>query len=282
MKAPGTIVTLAVLTAGFAAAAVLGLSRLDAGTDLVRAQVPVLVALDMDPYRAPANGCPGNGATDCSLGSIETSVSTCPGGAFDFDVILDDLPPHVVQEGLGAVDFQLRWGGAVVPAEADVIDITAHAPINPQIQLLAQAAGSSAILDDPQALPVVTPPYEGSSYDLGTDESNPPFTHGTVGRYTATVSAAAPVGVYKLEFVPAWVAVDNVIPYDECVDGPGCTIQNGSFVLADSCAAGGIAELPDVAGDTGSSTGTYAALAGAAAAVALSAGAWYAKRRWAR
>ena len=47
---------------------------------------------------------------------------------------------------------------------------------------------------------------------------------------------------------------------------------------------GGIAELPDVAGDSGSSTGTYAALAGglAAAVVALSAGAWYARRRWAK
>jgi hypothetical protein len=47
---------------------------------------------------------------------------------------------------------------------------------------------------------------------------------------------------------------------------------------------GGIAELPDVASDSGSSTGTYAALAGglAAAIAALGAGAWYARRRWAR
>jgi hypothetical protein len=47
---------------------------------------------------------------------------------------------------------------------------------------------------------------------------------------------------------------------------------------------GGIAELPDVAGDTGSSTGTYAALASAlaAAALALTASAWYVRRRWAR
>ena len=43
---------------------------------------------------------------------------------------------------------------------------------------------------------------------------------------------------------------------------------------------GGLAELPDVAGDSGSSTGTYAALAGglAAAALVLTAGAWYARR----
>jgi len=44
---------------------------------------------------------------------------------------------------------------------------------------------------------------------------------------------------------------------------------------------GGIAELPDLAGDSGSSAGTYAALAGglAAAVLALSAGVWYARRR---
>ena len=78
--------------------------------------------------------------------------------------------------------------------------------------------------------------------------------------------------------------MDNVIPYDECVDGPGCTIQNASFAVADSCAACGIAELPEVADEPGSSAGMYAALASglAAAVVALSAGAWYATRRWSR
>jgi hypothetical protein len=46
-------------------------------------------------------------------------------------------------------------------------------------------------------------------------------------------------------------------------------------------AVGGIAQLPDVASGSGSSTGTYAALAGglAAAVLALAAGAWYARRR---
>jgi len=51
---------------------------------------------------------------------------------------------------------------------------------------------------------------------------------------------------------------------------------------------GGIAELPDVAqspaSQSGSSAGTYAALAGglAAAVLTLMAGAWYARRRWVR
>jgi hypothetical protein len=56
------------------------------------------------------------------------------------------------------------------------------------------------------------------------------------------------------------------------------------FVSPTATSVGGVAELPDVASDSGSSTGTYAALAGALAAafVALSAGAWFARRRWAR
>ena len=47
---------------------------------------------------------------------------------------------------------------------------------------------------------------------------------------------------------------------------------------------GGVAELPDVAQSGDSSAATYAALAGglAAALVALTAGAWYARRRWGR
>jgi len=54
------------------------------------------------------------------------------------------------------------------------------------------------------------------------------------------------------------------------------TIQVGQ------ASVGGIAELPDLAGDSGSPTGTYAGLAGglaAAALAALTAGAWFARRR---
>jgi hypothetical protein len=53
--------------------------------------------------------------------------------------------------------------------------------------------------------------------------------------------------------------------------------------IGDACegAVGGLAELPDA---TGSSASLYAALAGglAAAALALMAGGWYARRRWLR
>jgi alpha-tubulin suppressor-like RCC1 family protein len=60
------------------------------------------------------------------------------------------------------------------------------------------------------------------------------------------------------------------------------------WVVGFSPSVGGIAELPDVAqspaSQSGSSAGSYAALAGglAAAVLALTAGAWYARRRWMR
>jgi hypothetical protein len=49
-------------------------------------------------------------------------------------------------------------------------------------------------------------------------------------------------------------------------------------------AVGGVAELPDVASDSGSSAGSYAAVAGglATAVVILAVGAWYARRRFSR
>jgi len=67
---------------------------------------------------------------------------------------------------------------------------------------------------------------------------------------------------------------------------PGDT-NNFADVFVDPPTAdpvGGLAELPDVAGASGSSAGTYAAVAGglAAALLALTAGAWYARRRWGR
>jgi hypothetical protein len=55
------------------------------------------------------------------------------------------------------------------------------------------------------------------------------------------------------------------------------------LIFVSPSSVGGIAELPDIASGDGSSTGTYAALIGGFAAVAvLSASAWYARRRWAR
>jgi hypothetical protein len=68
-----------------------------------------------------------------------------------------------------------------------------------------------------------------------------------------------------------------------CMEGPILLVENvvGPCTTEPDPPVGGIAQLPDVTSDSSSSTGTYAALAGglAAALVALSAGAWYARRR---
>ena len=74
---------------------------------------------------------------------------------------------------------------------------------------------------------------------------------------------------------------------DDAADDPVDTVNDGCPIkgaVPDYGAVGGIAELPDVAGDSGSSAGTYAALAGglAAAVLVLGAGAWYARRRLSR
>jgi hypothetical protein len=53
--------------------------------------------------------------------------------------------------------------------------------------------------------------------------------------------------------------------------------------VAAGATVGGIAELPDIAGSGDSPAFPYAALAsGAAALLALTAGAWYTRRRWGR
>jgi len=54
------------------------------------------------------------------------------------------------------------------------------------------------------------------------------------------------------------------------------------MIFVSPLSVGGLAELPDVASDSGWPAGAYAALAGAiaAAVLALGGGAWYARRRW--
>jgi hypothetical protein len=79
----------------------------------------------------------------------------------------------------------------------------------------------------------------------------------------------------------------NAVSDDPADDALGGYINDGCPKVgyySEVLSVGGLAELPDVAGDSGSSAGTYAALAGglAAAVLALGAGAWYARRRWGR
>ena len=250
--------------------------------DIARAQGPILFALDMDPT---GNSCPGDGVNDCTLGTTDRCVQVSPGASFSFDVILDDLPPHAPGQGIIAIDFQLVWGASVSPPEADVIDITGRTMTSALVHVLQQAAGSAALVHDPQAMPRLVPPYIGSVGDLYTSEPNPPWTHGTAWRGTATVSASAAPGVYSLKFDsnPITYGVGSVGPLNECTGGPGCILQHGLVAVDKACPrlVGGIAELPQVSDPSGLSLSALAGLA-AAALLALTAGAWYSRRRWVR
>jgi len=232
MKTTKKAVLLAIMGSATVAALTLLALWLSGGqSEMAQAQGPILVALDMDPT---GNSCPGGGLTDCTLGTIDGCVQTSPGAAFTFDIIVDNLPPQPAGSGQAAFDAQLIWGASVAPAEADVIDITARTAISPLVHYLQQAAGSAAILNDPQALPRLAPPYWVSVGDLGTDEPNPPWTQGTAWRGALTVSGAAAPGVYKLEINsnPLTHGVGNAVPYDECESGPGCTLQNAWLAVA--------------------------------------------------
>ena len=151
--------------------------------------------------------------------------------------------------------------------------------------MFRQAAGSAGSLHDPQALPRLVPPYIGAVGDAAADEPNPPWTHGTAWRGTATVSASAAPGVYKFQFDsnPLIYGVGNAVPYNECTAGPGCTLQHGLVAVDKACPrlVGGIAELPQVSDPSSLSHSALAGLA-AVALLALTAGAWYARRRWVR
>ena len=299
-------------------------------TDPARAQGPVIVSLDMNPA---GNYCPGDGLSDCTVGTINSSAqetslreTVCTGSAdedgdgrvndgcpavlapetictgsgdedidgfisdgcpttFVFDIVIQNLPERPADQGLAAIDFQFQWGAPL--GQADVFDIIDRSPISPTIHVLAQAVGSSAYLNDAQALPQVAPPYVGASSDLGADEPNPPWSQGTASRYTATVDPGAAAGTYALDFVPGTVWVSNAGGDDECVDGPGCTVENGFIAVGQpgTSSVGGMAELPEAAQCRAPQSATppegYIALGGLAAlaTLAVCAGAWCVRRR---
>ena len=279
------------------------------------------------------NYCPGDGLSDCTVGTINSSAqetslretvcagsadedgdgrvndgcpvvgapeSVCTGSAdedidgfindgcpttFLFDIVIQNLPERPADQGLAAIDFQFQWGAPL--GQADVFDIVGRSPISPTIHVLAQAVGSSATLHDSQSLPQLAPPYMGSSFDLGTDEPNPPWSRGTASRYTATVDPGTAAGTYALAFVSGTVMVSNAGTDDECVDGPGCTVENGFIAVGQpgTSSVGGMADLPEAAQPRAPRSATPAeghiALAGLAAlaTLTLTAGAWCARKR---
>jgi hypothetical protein len=279
MKASRKALLSFVLGAGL----VVGLSLLAlslSGGGSTHAQGPIVLAIDMDPT---GNSCPGDGVTDCTLGTIDrcVSVPATQGTTFDIDGVVKNL-----WNGHIGWNWDLAFPDS---AGAAKLTLTAEILQNSAVNLIMQSAGSTPIFDGDN-VPDATSPHGANMLDFGTAETTPPFTKGVESRMTFTVGAGATPGLYSFSIVPGTYAVADVFATNyaavKVLDS-----EDDCAVLALGVACpqvgacpdpvGGIAELPDVAGSSGP---PYAALAGLAAAAlaAFAAGAWYARRRWVR
>jgi hypothetical protein len=231
----------------------------------------VVLGFDMDPT---GNSCP-NDFTNCTLGFIDPCVEVPEGGGLvEFDVFLEDLP-----NGESILGFVYHIGERY---DIPLGPITAYIHQNPLVNLTDQPGSSPSDFSDLVGTPV--PSFDANVGDLGTVEHNPPYTHGTLGRYTLDTTGLAN-GIYGM-------TLDTIVLGNEFSEALcelyGCDIWDAShgygLIAVDSAcsphAVGGIAaELPGVSDSTRRNYGPLAGLA-AAALVALGAGAWYASGRW--
>jgi hypothetical protein len=148
------------------------------------------VGFDMDPFNAPANSCPnnGDGITDCTLGTIQSCVAVpSGGGSVQFDVYMDGLP-----NGDSLLGPAYHIGEK---HDVDLGPISAFIHTNGAVNLQAQPG--SSIVDLSDAVGTHVPSYDANIGDFGAAEFNPPFTKGTLGRYTLNTAGLAD-GVYGL------------------------------------------------------------------------------------
>jgi len=254
---------------------------------VTQAQGRVIVAFDMD---TTGNTCPGTGnagGTDCSLGSLDTCVSVAAGDNIDFDVSIDDIPSG---ENLGGSNYYVGWPAGLLLTINSPVPSAGAGETTLGVNLIADDLGSSPFYSSSTAVPNAVSPHWLRVTDVGVAEANPPFTQGVVHRFNATVGAATPPGVYGLFFDQS-ASGGPVYMYDKDsaeVCGPSSTpcslldanTGHGLVAVDTSCPApvGGIAELPDASDSSGRNYVALGALA-AAALLALSAGAWYVRRR---
>ena len=232
----------------------------------------VILGFDMDPT---GNSCP-NDFTNCTLGFIDPCVEVPEGGGLvEFDVFLEDLP-----NGESILGFVYHIGERY---DTPLGPIAAYIHQNPLVNLTDQPGSWPSDLSD--LVGTLVPSFVANVADWQTVEHNPPYTHGTLGRYTLDTTELAN-GVYGM-------TLDSVILGNESSEALcalyECDIwdanQGYGLIAVDSAcsphAVGGIAELPDV---SDSSAGKYMALAAGFAPVllALTGGAWYARTRWLR
>ena len=203
------------LAAAVASLAMVTLWLFDHSGRTTQAQGPVVVGFDMDPFAAPANSCPNNGQ-NCTLGSIE-SCAQLPsgGGTVEFDVYLERFP----------LDENLEGGSYRIGERDDVPvgPVTAYTHTNPLVNLWAQPGSNMVDLSDP--LNTLVPSFDAIVAEFGAVEYNPPFTHGTLGRYTIDTTGK-PDDIYGLTLDSVILGRDVPPDGDLCDVYPGCDIKD--------------------------------------------------------
>jgi len=230
------------------------------------------------------DGCPAN----ISLGTIESCRSINNGDTFSIDFWIKD----VALPGIEALQGDLGYDQALLKVTANNVNL-----------LLGALPGSSVQNLTPDTFPDTDGKFTPAAYDFGTQAGHTESGSGVLARITlqAIANGTSQLTLTKVKLCDPALPTCNPIGDnngDGIFDG---AISNAEVRIGQPCptptptpapfspTVGGIAELPDMAqtpaGQSGSSEPPYAVLAGAiaaAAALAIGAGAWYARRRWAR
>lgn len=250
----------------------------------------VIVGIDMDPS--------GNTAT--GLGTIDRCIAVSSEDVIDIDVWIDDIeagPGSWLQPDECIAEFYYDLGGW--PASRS--DGTAPQITTRNFNLfLGAASGSGPSDSQAEAVPDGDDPYRADIGDFGTAECvTEGHTEGVLARYTLDTTGAASA-VYELTLASVFISrgappggsliIQDV--WDSSHSPKYGLLAVDAACLAEAVSVGGIAEYPDVAlgqvepADSpaegpGSSPRNYIPLAaGVAAALgALTAGAWWARRR---
>jgi len=194
-----------VVTAFAAAVALLAMvavSFSDHAEEPAQAGAPVIVGIDMDPHAAPANSCPGTGAADCTIGSMEkcVSVSAAQYTTFDIDAFVQSL-----DNGHSGWSWRLAFPDTTSGAK---LTLTAQTELAAAVNLIMQSPGSAPVSQS-DGVPDAVSPHIGAAADFGTFETTPPFAQGVESRMTFQVGAGATPGLYGFSFVPGTIAVTD-------------------------------------------------------------------------
>ena len=183
------LVALAVTALLVTAASALGAWQ--AGGSSAQPENPLTVGFDMN---TTGNTCPGDGVSNCTLGTIDTCVQVpSGGGVVTIDVFLKDLPAVAG----GYAGFQYHIGERNSLSVGTVSGITHSAA---DVNLIVQVPPAN-VFDFSGPVGTSIPFWNAMVADTGGMEVNPPFTQGVMSRLQIDATGA-PDGVYGLIIDP--------------------------------------------------------------------------------